>query len=1092
MDVRSNSLTWLHLSDLHCCKPKSNWDAAAVTESLVRDLEYLQTEHGLRPDFIFFTGDAAFGQISNAEGERITDQFQVTKKFFESVRGAFQPEVPADCLFLVPGNHDVNRDMVNPADTEWLDHQGSIDSITPHINEADALWSSFIRRLEDYRNFLQSSGYTHLLQDQKRLIYAIGRNVGGKSVGIVGLNTSWACSRDSKEEKGKLCWDGRWQIGYLFNKLKKCDLTIGLLHHPPYWFSEIEYPDTKQFLDNCCLFLLHGHEHQEWVEENIDGNTRIAAGACYDRSDKENSYNFVQLNLLTGKGEVWLRKYDSPRGWVIRPVATKAENGIWPIESLARRWGIENSPPRLKTPPHEPSDVSYPGAGKQNEFVLKKSFSDFLLASGAPFSHPRKHNLTIDDIYVPPDLEELSEKIDVNYIHSEKALDYLMTNNKVLLFGPVSSGKTSLLKVMFRRCENNAIVPLWIDGKSINTGNPERLRKLFEEAFESEYEIHWKDFWGLEPTKRALMIDDLQDAGLNRQGKLRLFDFISQHFGIVLISTGNVISIQDIIEAEKDDFLLTCKRVALSEFSRVTRSKLIEKWLLIGQEDTIKEPELDNWIKQIEEKCDIILRPSLAPSYPIYILTVAQSVDKPSTGIQVPFSEDRGSFGFFYEWLITTSLHGSPKKIADLNAKYRWLAELSYEMFQNRKRLVNIQELKIFHDSHLQRYSIRYIDLPYDEMVNDLISANILKQTDDYLEFRYPCIYYYFVGRALNTRLQQPIAEKHTKEIVSGLADDIDSEENECIILFLSYLSENPYIREVLLYKAKQMFSESPPADLDTDLDFINKEDLDLHIKLPEAKPKTIRGKIHQQEDEEGRNAKRGTKGSEFDRSLDEQFKPTMRASKMLRIMGQIAKNSATSLEGPDKYALLQESYLLGLRVLKKFLTLFAAGIAEFTQEVKESIRYGWEKEMLKLPHDRRHSITDSEMGKVARASIFFLITYVTSACIYAIVKSVGTVKLYPTFRDILDKYKSLMSVRLIDVGIKLDCQMQLPLDNMAEIIQDLEHNYVGRAILRRLAFLRLMLYETDWTEKQKCCKMLDIEQAHPRLYMPDHKIGKT
>jgi hypothetical protein len=793
----------------------------------------------------------------------------------------------------------VNRNKVNPADTEWLDHQSSIDSITPHINSADALWSSCVKRLEDYRIFLKNSGYTHLLQDKSRLIYAVDRAVGEKSIGIIGLNTAWACCRDSRDEKGKLCWDGRWQISYLTNKLNQCDIIIGLMHHPPYWFGEVEHPDVKKLLQNRFNFVLHGHEHEEWVEENVDGNTHIAAGACYDRSDKENSYNFVRLDLSTGKGEVWLRRYDPPGGWVARLVAGKAENGIWLIESLVRRWNIRRSFLRPEEIRQGLGDISQPDALKQDKFVLKKPFLDVLMAPGSPFSHPRKHDLTINDIYVFPDLEELSEeKIDIHCINSNESEDYLMSNDKVILFGPESAGKTSLLKMMFQIYRRKDLIPLWIDGKNINTGNPDRLKKLFNETFESEYEIkHSKDFWELERAKRALIIDDLQDSNLNRQGKLKLFEFINQHFNTILISSGNIISIQDIIEAEKSDFLLDCKRVGLSEFSKVARSKLIERWLLIGQEDTIGEAELDNWMKQIEEKCDVILRPSIASSYPLYILVIAQSIDKPGTGIPIPISEDRGSFGFFYEWLITTSLHGFPKKIADVGAKYRWLSELSYEMFQTRKHSIDMQNLATFHNSYLQKYSIRYIDLPFEDLVHDLTSANILRRTNGNIEFTYTCIYYYFAGRALNTRLQHPNEKKQVKKIISALAKNIDSEENECIILFLSYLSEDPYVRGVLLREAKQMFSHNVPTNLDKDLDFINREDLDLQMKLPETKPKEIRRNIYELEDKERREGKPEVKITKDGQTFDEQFKPAMRAYKMLRIIGQIAKNSATSLE---------------------------------------------------------------------------------------------------------------------------------------------------------------------------------------------------
>ncbi len=74
-------------------------------------------------------------------------------------------------------------------------------------------------------------------------------------------------------------------------------------------------------------FHLHGHEHQGWVNQGASGHTRIAASACYDRSDSENGYNFVRIDLETGQGEVWLRRYDSEGGgWTPRIIAGKTNN----------------------------------------------------------------------------------------------------------------------------------------------------------------------------------------------------------------------------------------------------------------------------------------------------------------------------------------------------------------------------------------------------------------------------------------------------------------------------------------------------------------------------------------------------------------------------------------------------------------------------------------------------------------------------------------------------------------------------------------------------------------------------------------------
>jgi 3',5'-cyclic AMP phosphodiesterase CpdA len=119
-------LTWLHLSDLHACKPRTGWDAKRVTDSLCVDLRKMQADYSLRPDLVFFTGDAAFGQIGKERGKAIVDQFREAHDFLTAVRQAFEPELPQRDLFLVPGNHDVNRERITtskpggwPRHTHW-------------------------------------------------------------------------------------------------------------------------------------------------------------------------------------------------------------------------------------------------------------------------------------------------------------------------------------------------------------------------------------------------------------------------------------------------------------------------------------------------------------------------------------------------------------------------------------------------------------------------------------------------------------------------------------------------------------------------------------------------------------------------------------------------------------------------------------------------------------------------------------------------------------------------------------------------------------------------------------------------------------
>jgi len=117
------------------------------------------------------------------------------------------------------------------------------------------------------------------------------------------------------------------------------------MHHPPGWFVEHEDGNLRIIIQRDFQFFLHGHEHLGWVEQNADGHVRVAAGACYECSQKENGYNFVRLVLAAGDAAVWLRQYEwQGGGWIPKIIATKTNvEGVWRLarmpwlESLARK-----------------------------------------------------------------------------------------------------------------------------------------------------------------------------------------------------------------------------------------------------------------------------------------------------------------------------------------------------------------------------------------------------------------------------------------------------------------------------------------------------------------------------------------------------------------------------------------------------------------------------------------------------------------------------------------------------------------------------------------------------------------------------------
>jgi Leucine-rich repeat (LRR) protein/predicted MPP superfamily phosphohydrolase len=474
----SQTLTWLHLSDLHACKPRTGWDAKRVTETLCADLRKMQ-KGGLRPDLIFFTGDAAFGHIGSDGGKSIAQQFREAHDFLTAVRESFDPVIEQRNVFLVPGNHDVNRSKISKFETQALENISSLDEITSLVKDADVDWQRVICRLDDYAHFLETSGYDHLLTSREHLIYADAREVAGLRVGIAGFNSAWSSRGAGRAETGRLWMAGRFQLETLVQKLPKNDFAIALLHHPTNWLVPEENPTFGRQLEQEFPFVLHGHEHQDFVRaEASTGHTVISTGACHEWSEsKNNGYNFVRLDFAKESGEVWLRQYDSTGGgWIPRIIANRTDDhGCWTLghlkpwmEKLRSSEAIQNSKQDVKRStdvielaiaPDSKVDRAKDYEGRYRQAVAKKLDYVQLFGIDVP-KESKEYSLTVayvslnlsDEDKEITEAEELEE--DINELAAiaqatfpaEQVFENLSDKGRLLIRGVAGSGKTTLLR----------------------------------------------------------------------------------------------------------------------------------------------------------------------------------------------------------------------------------------------------------------------------------------------------------------------------------------------------------------------------------------------------------------------------------------------------------------------------------------------------------------------------------------------------------------------------------------------------------------------------------------------------------------------
>lgn len=323
--VQHGKLRWLHLSDIHFWR-KNDWRDDAARSKLITMLsEQFASGKLPKPDLIFCTGDIAQGETKPNE---LSDQYKSAKAFFNQILKVCG--VKKQCLFVVPGNHDVNRNNVNEIFQDGLRGQ-KIAKVVDSWAKKDLVFSDAIKRMNEYGAFIKSylPHQASKVDEKSRHCYCKTLSINGVRIGIAGFNSAWTCFDD--KDQNQLWMAAEWQFNTAEKAFhKNTDLRIGLMHHPTSWLQSEEASLAKKRIRTGFHFWLHGHEHDTWVTPT-DAEVMIAAGAVNAKNDSEFGINFVDLQLLEGKGWVHLFSYHTEENqWHIKP-AHNAPLGVQEI-----------------------------------------------------------------------------------------------------------------------------------------------------------------------------------------------------------------------------------------------------------------------------------------------------------------------------------------------------------------------------------------------------------------------------------------------------------------------------------------------------------------------------------------------------------------------------------------------------------------------------------------------------------------------------------------------------------------------------------------------------------------------------------------
>lgn len=350
-------LVWLHLSDIHF-HPKTGWRDGHARQELLEFLqEGFRNDTLPRPHLVFCTGDIAFGETSDAP---LKKQYETATKFFNELLTCCS--LPRERLFMVPGNHDVNRKEISSDQQARLiemarNPREHVDAINQRFASRSKDHRSAMERLQEYGQFVQ--GYRPELHQEDYHLYALQLEVEGIRVGVAGFNSAWSCA--GPEDDRHVWLAGQWQFNFMAEGLRGADLKIGLIHHPFDWLNEAEHHEAEQRASKDLHFLLHGHTHTAWVRPT-DNCVQVAAGATGADTPDQFGINLTQLNPVTG--ECCTHLYTYRQGWVIAPVAKHAPIGQWRFKSglqLQKSVTFESSVSAAEAellPAREPDTVS--------------------------------------------------------------------------------------------------------------------------------------------------------------------------------------------------------------------------------------------------------------------------------------------------------------------------------------------------------------------------------------------------------------------------------------------------------------------------------------------------------------------------------------------------------------------------------------------------------------------------------------------------------------------------------------------------------------------------------------------------------------
>ncbi|WKN45892.1 metallophosphoesterase [Tunicatimonas pelagia] len=994
----------LHLTDLHIQDEIYSDRIDKLTKAIDFDVKQLSNL------YLVLSGDVVnYGR---------SVEFEKAKVFINELTDKLKAKGKSRLLNIkiiaVPGNHDCCFD------NEKKTRKSIINDCKKDIIEEEDYFIDAMAVQSNYWDF--SNEITELKErNQVSYKYEYIPHIDFK-VTFHCYNTSWLTEINEKQG-GLIIPENK----FLDNK--NGEYVISVFHHPIDWLSANTKRNNKQrfeeHLINSSNLVLYGHEHDKGGSKAIiqkNSNIVFCGGKAFDKSEiKETGFSLYEIDLTDKSINIKTYNFDGDS---------------YTVEFEDKHKIVEKS---------------------KREFILSEDFEKKITGLNIPLKHSKKPKLALSDVFIFPDLEPLIEddKV-VKYPNSKELIEKVKNNEKanILIEGADQSGKTSLMHVLYKRFYEMGYTPIYLRGKHCKETN---IKNLVKKSLREQYGSGDVDrFFQLET--KILLLDNFHKSELNSTYKKRLIESFNDNIEFIILTSDSTYNSKNVTEEATS--LKSYTKFKLLPLGHEKRSELIEQWLMIGENKlTIQEEVILANVKSRFNEIDSLIGNRLMPSYPIFILTLLQSLDENLQNFT------QTSYANIYLVLIKAGLVKEGIKDTVLTSLLNILKELAFYLYDNEKSAFNRSDFENFISVYSGKY-FRHQVLTDDKTLNVLCDSNILKFEDEYYSFSYKYIYYFLIAQKISSEI-----DSH-ESLIYQLCDNIHLEINANILIFLSHHTKAQILIDNLVFTSQIPFENANPLTLNKDDNFVKfiaeftneiKDEVIEERNPREEVKKNLRNKdaIERQ--------KLNNKEQEDESILPEEMIEINQAFRTVKIIGQIVKNQSVDFEKEKLIKLVEAAYntifrFLGFysEILENDKNLLVEAVVEIIQEKEKK--------------NRRVEVDYKLIEKTVRKILQFISWRICVDSITNLMFAVGAKGQNELFDKVNSNIDSTAS-KIVTFSVKTSYD-KIDLKELEKLFKDVEDNYLAQCILRE--YIKRYLY-TNFVERSKRERIIHIAGFNKR-----------